>query len=186
MKDYWKAIGNSMAMTWDIGGSGMEMLIGVRDADGLRNVISSPAYQEWTRAMAGMAPGMDVEINPTALEHRGISVLSSVTTLDEDAPPNPMMPDGQMTSFAGIAGDYLVSTSGGDSADIKGLIDRALDGKIMREKLPSSVFARMTMNFADFLDAASQGMAPTGDMPETVKVSISNEQGVLQLNIAVR
>lgn len=186
LADYWAALGQGMAVSWDFGGSGMEALMGVAQGDILEQLVQSEAYREWAQAMSSMAPGVEVEVTPAAMTHRGVKVLRSVTILDEDAPPNPMMPDGEMTAYSGVAGGYLVALTGGEAGDVKALIDRAIDGKVTLEKLPANTFARAHLKLAEMMDVMTQGMVPAGEVPEEADVTIKHVNGSLQLHITAR
>ena len=187
MDSYWKAIGHGFAMNWDLAGSGMAMAIALQDADGMRSVLDSEAYAEWTEAMAAMAPGSEAEVTRKAWAHRGVDVLRSVVDMrDAPGPPNPMFRDGMMESHAGVAGDYLVGVSASTEADMKSLIDRALDQDIETVKLPEHVVGKVRILFAEMMAQMTQGMVPTDEMPAQVDITLTNPGSRLQLHMVMR
>ena len=189
MQKYWHTIGaGGAAMNWDLGGGGMAFAISLADPDAMKALYAAPEFLAWTKDMQQMAPGQEAEVTPNAFTHRGVNMLKSVVTTENEhmAAQNPLMKDGKMVGYNAIAGNYLVSSVGGSDSDVKALVDLILDGKLKNQMLPVNTLAVMHVNLPEFIDVMSQGRAPANEIPESVRVDITNVSGNLGIRVVVR
>lgn len=174
----------AMAMGWDLGGGGMQMIAALKDADAMREIMADPAYAEWTASGAGAA-GMEVDYEAEAFEHRGVKVAKM--SVDLGGMPNPLAPGGTFQSFYAVAGDYsLTSTYATDDASIKALIDSVLDQKVKRSPLPGNSLGTFTVQVADVADMFVPGGVGGGDTPETLAVQLDKVSGKLVIRVDVK
>jgi hypothetical protein len=177
----------------DLGADGMHMAMGVRDAKVFAASMLDPEYLAMTKGYLARQK-IEGEYTPNALTHRGVIVLKSKVTTDK---PNPMMPDGEMTSMAGVAGNTWVALSGppnGVEAAIKLAIDAALDGKLARRKPTVADDQRPALLSLDVdIDAlmaqmsSGRGLPPLGDdAPKAVHVTLHKTDTTLEARIALR
>jgi hypothetical protein len=191
-------LGRSLAawdgtFSMDLGADGMHMAMGVRDAKAFAASMTDPDYLAMTKSYLARQK-IEGEYTPNALTHRGVAVLKSKVVTDK---PNPMMPDGEMTSMAGVAGSTWVALSGppdGLEAAIKLAIDASLDGKLERRKPTVADDKRPALLSLDVdIDAlmaqmsSGRAIPPLGDeAPKTVNITLHKTDTTLEARIALR
>ena len=90
-----------------------------------------------------------------------------------------------MTQFIAVAGNYVISVTGGKESDVTSLIDAALDDKIKRQQLPKGVVAQFHMNLLDFADAVAGGLVALDGMPGTIDMTCSQRGKNLSIQITI-
>lgn len=183
-----KIYDGGVAMTW-AGPGGMKMLVGLSDPAAAQKLFGSEEYLAMMKAQSTANQMMDAEVTPKAFEHRGVQVTKTKAEMKEGAmmPPNPMMPNGVVETYIGIAGNYYIFTMfGSKEEDMKALIDAVADQKIQRAPLASGVLMQMNIDLVKFVGemmAAMGGGAEDEDMPEKMSMSLSRTEKTLSLKI---
>ncbi len=184
MQRYWDALGNGFSMAMDFDSGELQFISRVADAAAMRDIIATEEFTAWTSSVATMAPGLEAEVERDALVHRDVSLLrTTLTTDDPDAMPSPMLKNGRSVSHSGLAGEFLIGTTGLAPEAITRLIDRALDGEIELRPLAENMIGEVEVRFRDLVESSGQGQVPTDSMPQTVEIKIGNPGNALLIDI---
>lgn len=168
-------------------GSGIFATVFSTKAMEMAKLISSEAYQKMLEEAGATAPGMEMEIKPKAFSHRDTDVIRFAMSIP--APPNPLMPDGQLIMHQAAIGNYWMMDVGGKPDGIKKLIDMAADQKVTRQPLPAGRLMDANLRIADLMTALN-GFNPMenapGGSPELMTMQFDNQQGVMSLTIELK
>lgn len=162
-------------------------LMGVLDPGAVAKLIASDEYLETMRAQKLPNRDATLTVSPAAFEHRGVTFLKSVVS---DLPPTPMMPDGEMVSRFGVAGNLAVMTTGGGDADAAAVVDAVLDQKVKRAPLSGATLVDAIVDLRAMakmmLAGTDMNGEPGEDMPTHVTVQIGVEGTSLQVKAHVQ
>ena len=174
-----------IGVAWSSGG-GMLSISSLRDAKRMKELQADPSYQEWVVKQARSNPSIDAEFDAAALEHRGVQVAK--TTMLMDMPiPSPLFEDGEMVSFAGVAGNYSLQWMfGAGESDVKQVIDTVLDQKIEHAQLPETILFAVNLRIAEIADYVTGGMVPVDEIPEVFEAKLGKVGGALTCNLRIR
>lgn len=172
MLDAWmQAYDGNVAIAFGANMQG-SMLVGLVDPARVAAMLASDDY---LALMQGRNEDAEIETKITrdALQHRGAKWMRSDVT---GAEPNPMMPEGSVTSFAGIVGEYMAMTFGGDEKAARSLIDRVLDGKLRRQPLEGGTLLQVGMDLHAILGLAMEqagGDLDLDDVPSRIALTLA-------------
>jgi hypothetical protein len=157
------------------------MLIGATDAAKLQQLVASEEYRAMMEGQQMANRDVEMVVTPDALEHRGVKALKMEVSGYE---PNPMMPEGSMTTYAGAAGKYLFVVFGGQESAAKATIDAISDQKVGRAPLPGGALVDSTIDLPAMF--AMVGRPPAKDMPQKLSLSVGKNGKALALHALVR
>ncbi|MGE3171955.1 MAG: hypothetical protein AB7O97_04965 [Planctomycetota bacterium] len=162
----------------------MQMILGFQKAETLQDMFTSGEYQDAIRGQRLLDRNMEVTVTPAAFEHRGVTFLKSHVT--NDGPPNPVMPDGETTSFTAAAAGFLVMS--GNESEARGMVDAALDGKIERAALPDESLLTLDVRvpaMVELFGAALPRRVRPEDLPAAAKIALAAKGRRLVLTVHV-
>ena len=169
------------AMAMEFSDDGMRMIASITDAKAYTDLMASPEYKAFTTMSS---PVGDTEVTEKAFEHRSVSVTKSVLKPKEgsELPPNPLLGEGPVETYAAVAGNYmLVSMGGAKEGGIKGLIDQALDQKLKRAPLSNNALMTMDINMTKF--AEKMGGNAGEDAPDKLSMVLGRTPTGLSIKI---
>lgn len=170
---------------------GMVMLMALTDPKAYAELMHSEKYREYAKRTAEANPAVEVEFEPKAFEHKGVTV--SKTTMDMGAAGgmNPLMPDGKMEVHTAVAGNYAITTQfGATAATVKNVIEKALQNEIGTQALPGGALMTMNVKLATlvegFMGGMGMGAGDADDMPQSIDGTLSKEGSTLRLKVKVK
>lgn len=184
---YWQAFDGSMLASWDPEAGDLISIVGLRDPAVIRDLYDHPAFHDWMKATRTTPTGFAVEFTPDALTHGGASLWKSVVRPPEGVPST--VPEGflagDMVSYGGVAGNYLLGTTGIDESGVAELIDTANKQAFHRNILPTMMLALLQIDSAKLLSAHSDKL-DLARMPASVAVNLGTTGELLFLSLRLR
>lgn len=161
---------------------GMNGLVGFEDGEAIAEIVDSPEYAAMVRAQQSPVSDIDIEYTPNAFEYEGFHFHKMM--MFNDGPPNPMMPDDEMTQIFGAVGNYLLMA--GSVEHTKSLADQVRAGKLTRVKLADGAVMTMAMDLRAFMSAMSGLPDAANDMPTGFKLAVIPRGRTLSFDVSFR
>ena len=165
------ALSGSFTMSGDTRAQRSEMIVGVRDASRLGEVLHSADSLQLAEQLLATHPRVRSSLARDAMRHRGVTLHRHEMT----------GPDVHVRQHVGLAGGYLVGTLLGDEDDARVLVDRALDGGIRHRSLPGGAVLSVHADIASLAGDRRPAKAPS-----VVDLTLARGAAGLRMDVELR
>jgi len=184
---YWQAFDGSMLASWDPETGSLVSIAGLRNPDFIRELYDHPAFHDWMKVTRSTPSGLVVEFTPDALTHGGATLWKSVVHPPEGiaskVPERFLAED--LVSYGGVAGRYLIGTTGVDERGVAELIDAATKETFLRNIMPKMLLAHVQIAPAKLLSAHADQL-DLDRLPKSVAVNLGTTGELLFLSLRLR
>jgi hypothetical protein len=177
------ALDGAMSVVFNPAAGGLRIISGLRDAAAAVALFTSQEVHDMQKAMAEANPQAEIDYEAKGLSHRDVVLAKTKASMSM---PSPIAPEGDMTTFSGVAGEYHVTVmTSKDDAEAKKTVDDILDKRVKRKSLGEGVLATVDVKVADVIAAMSQGQADAEEAPRAVSAQASKNGNGLRIKVKV-